>query len=361
MWSDSRPTANKPLGALLRLERWTLAGLLWAISYVGVIPYAAAQAPEIIEFSLANSVLDKLPVFQSVVFDGAPQKAEVDLGKKFIGDAIVGAIRVTNTTNQTLSIDSVKASCGCTTAHPSVSTVAPSESAKILTRMQLAKGGAFSNSVEVATSAGVALVTFSGTAQMRVGLVDETVRVAMDSNAIEFQVQVNDPQLDWSDLQLRSDSKTTVTKLEKLSPTTCAFSVLLSGTPAPVSTICLVPFTHDKELEPLYLKVTRAGTVKVTPSNVYGSVTDGELRFRVFISGDISEADRQVREGTLVLSDGKSRLSKQVGISSKSLGTSQLLAVALAFDSGLDAFEGSDMQASLTIGEKVLLFTLSRR
>ncbi|MGB7344705.1 MAG: DUF1573 domain-containing protein [Pirellulaceae bacterium] len=224
----------------------------------------------------------------------------VDLGDLFAGESLEGKIALTNDMGRAVTIKTVKASCGCTAAHPDIEHFDPGSTHHLLITFNTQNLGSQSVILTIDTGEFRFPVKLKANVRRRIQIRDQTVRYTSDQESLPIQLDVIDKSIPMQ--QVRVDHSRGQIRPHKIVNRSIIFHV-------PIKYV-----EHNQQLT-IYPVVAgeRYGVIPILPllkdqlnparTFVYGEVLDsGEFKFRLLVTGDL---DNFPEKGNATLNGNK--------------------------------------------------------
>jgi len=330
------------------LRRNLLRCSIGFLAVVAVADLSGQESTEKTSFQVTRSTLDSLPVLANLTLGLSPDsvnKDEVkiivtDLGRRFFGESMSGVLMITNSSMETLVIESVKASCGCTTAVPVERRLPPGGATQILLKIAFRKAGKFEVEIRIDSNLGERTVQLHSTVESRVSLVSQIIEVEKDATTANAVIVVNDDSIEADSLRLLDEKGGNLSLVAVGEPRTFGFAVPLNDFDSLALPLALRATDGNSELALLNLTVRKKGRFRVVPGTVFAQATSGQIAFRFFVVGDASEIPKSATMGTLELQSKVAsdtvKLERSVELKIEQLGHSVLVKTTITSDAEIE-------------------------
>ncbi|TWU47142.1 DUF1573 domain-containing protein [Rubripirellula reticaptiva] len=263
---------------------------------VAILLATPVCSEETIKLSVAER--DELPMLGEVSITEFPAPPPVlEAADSFVDETITTRVRVNNQLGHSITIQTLKTTCGCTAAYPRDSIIASGESTELLVKIAISKPNEFGVQVVIKTDNGSYPFKIQGVSQTRVSAVQSILELDKDKTSVPFALRVNDRSINPKSLRLRvAGREADRTSIEG---DVVSFTVATASLSAQVLNR-FIPWVGKKELTPIEIKVVRKGFVRLATTNVFVSKGDPSS-FRLLMIGDIPSVTDSELKGSLEL------------------------------------------------------------
>ena len=316
-------------------------------------------------FEMQVSEIEKLPILGTLNTSKLPKEETIKLPEAFVGQSLVASLRIKNSSDGELRVESVTTSCGCMAVFVSEAPVAPGESSPFLVKLNYRESGVFRNSLHIQTNQGLVQVNLSGNVQHRVALTQTDIPVEKSASSIRLTLAIHDRSIDAKLLELLPSVGTNVMLHAVSEAGERTYKVEIDPADELPSTMSIAVRRAGKEIVTLHARLVSLGVLRVSPENVYVTQRDEAFHFRLFLSGDVGAIDMDSTEASIDFLDmhapNEVVLSHKTHIQMKTFRHSILASVSMDAEANLNQLELSSRPVRVRVGTHAFDFKLSRR
>jgi len=311
--------------------------------------------------------LEKLPLLATVDLVSFPSTIDIELPKTFVGNELLGVVKLKNCGNADLKIDRIKTSCGCAVAQSEKREVVVGGSTLLLVKFAFRQSGVFRNSVLISFDLGEVMIRVRANVDNRIAVTRLIYEIAETENSIPIFVDINDPVL--LDTQLTVTPSTGTIKIadweDSVKANRLRYDLFLDERTLFPTAVSLTFVSGGKTVDHLQIRVDEHGSIRLSLVHVYAKrpVDNDDLRFRLILTGATDDL-AQSKSGTLCFLNGApeaSICSKAVEVTSRKLNQSLILTVVVPNDEEVRTLPLLGQPCRLTVGGVKLKFDLTIR
>ncbi|MCO8124728.1 DUF1573 domain-containing protein [Stieleria sp. TO1_6] len=250
--------------------------------------------------------VEQLSVFGKIQVYGGSTNHDINLKTDFIGNIYQGRVLIENNGKQTVLLDKLTSSCGCTLAQPSSPEILPGETQNLLIQVAKKSIGVFKEKIDIQLAGRVHQLRISGELLPQISSSDEVVFAKNGSS--EIDLQLHDDRIKPEQLSFAIAGEiASVESSRYLGHGDPCIRLTLKRVDVARFTdrIVVVPQLKTEsgafDLVPITLNTRFVGMVRVVPSTVF--VRPG-IPVRIFLFGDVEAivSESKTHEGFARLS-----------------------------------------------------------